>query len=200
MSTQALWYLARGSGVVSLILFTVVVALGIGTRSGRPFAGMNRLVVASVHRSAALLALLFLVTHVITLLFDPYAQLSVVDVLLPFGGGYRPLWVGLGTLALDLSLAVVVTSLLRDRIGQRAWRAVHWLAYAIWPVALAHGIGSGTDRGTTWLLALDAVCVLTVVAVAAGTHPVLRPASAKTTAPARTTPERVLTPTGREPR
>jgi sulfoxide reductase heme-binding subunit YedZ len=194
MSTDALWYLARGSGVVSLILFTVVVALGIGTRSGRTFAGMNRLVVASVHRSAALLALIFLVAHVVTLLFDPYAQLSLVNVLLPFGSGYRPLWVGLGTLALDLALAVTVTSLLRDRIGQRAWRAVHWLAYAMWPIALVHGIGSGTDRSTVWLLAIDAVCVLSVVAVAAGTHPAFRPA------PTKTVPERVLTPTGREPR
>ena len=203
MSTGALWYLARGSGVVSLILFTVVVALGIGTRSGRTFAGMNRLVVAggtsrppwgrgTVHRSAALLALIFLVTHVVTLLFDPYAQLSLVNVVLPFGSGYRPLWVGLGTLALDLALAVTVTSLLRDRIGQRAWRAVYWLASAMWPIALVHGIGSGTDRGTVWLLAIDAICVL---AVAVSSHPVFRRPP-----PAKATHERVLTPIGREQR
>ncbi|GAA3605425.1 ferric reductase-like transmembrane domain-containing protein [Kineosporia mesophila] len=178
MSTDALWYLARGSGVVSLILFTVVVALGIGTRSGRPFAGMNRLVVASVHRSAALLALVFLVIHVVTLLFDPYAQLNLVDVLLPFGSGYRPFWVGLGTLALDLALAVTITSLLRDRIGLRAWKAVHWLAYAMWPIALVHGIGSGTDRSTLWLLAIDAVCVVSVIAVAVSSHPALKATSA----------------------
>ncbi len=197
MSTEALWYLARGSGVVSLILFTVVVALGIGTRSGRPFAGMNRLVVASVHRSAALLALVFLVTHVVTLLFDPYAQLGLIDVLLPFGSGYRPLWVGLGTLALDLALAVTVTSLLRDRIGQRAWRAVHWLAYAMWPIALVHGIGSGTDRGTAWLLAIDAVCVLAVAAVAVSTHPMFAQRNRTTTT---SVPKPVLTSIGREQR
>ncbi len=197
MSTEALWYLARGSGVVSLILFTVVVALGIGTRSGRPFAGMNRLVVASVHRSAALLALVFLVTHVVTLLFDPYAQLSLINVLLPFGSGYRPFWVGLGTLALDLALAVTVTSLLRDRIGQRAWRAVHWLAYAMWPIALVHGIGSGTDRGTAWLLAIDAVCVLAVAAVAVSTHPMFTQRNRTTTT---SVPTPVLTSIGREQR
>ncbi|GLY27315.1 ferric reductase-like transmembrane domain-containing protein [Kineosporia sp. NBRC 101731] len=177
MSTEALWYLARGSGVVSLILFTVVVALGIGTRSGRTFAGMNRLAVASVHRSAALLALVFLVIHVVTLLFDPYAQLNLVDILLPFGSGYRPFWVGLGTLALDLALAVTITSLLRDRIGLRAWKAVHWLAYAMWPIALVHGVGSGTDRSSLWLLAIDAVCVISVIAVAVSSHPALRPAA-----------------------
>jgi methionine sulfoxide reductase heme-binding subunit len=175
VSVDALWYLARGSGAVSLMLFTVVVALGIGTRSGRPFAGMSRLVVASVHRSAALLAVGFLAVHVSTLMFDPYAQLKLVDLVLPFGSTYRPLWVGLGALALDLVIAVVVTSLLRERIGRRAWRAVHWFSYAMWPIALLHGIGSGTDRSTVWMLGIDAACVLAVVGVALNTHPKLQP-------------------------
>jgi methionine sulfoxide reductase heme-binding subunit len=175
VSVDALWYLARGSGAVSLMLFTVVVALGIGTRSGRPFAGMSRLVVASVHRSAALLAVGFLVVHVSTLMFDPYAQLKLVDLVLPFGSTYRPLWVGLGALALDLVIAIVATSLLRERIGRRAWRAVHWFSYAMWPIALLHGIGSGTDRSTVWMLGIDAACVLAVVGVALNTHPRLQP-------------------------
>ena len=196
MSSNALWYLARGSGAVSLMLFTVVVVLGIGTRSGRPFAGMSRLVVASVHRSAALLAVGFLVLHVTTLMFDPYAQLKLVDLVLPFGSTYRPLWVGLGAMALDLVIAIVVTSLLRERIGRRAWRAVHWFAYAMWPVALVHGIGSGTDRSTLWLLGIDAVCVLAVAATAFTTHPALRTQTA-TTASA---PARVLADSGRTPR
>nr|WP_269328542.1 ferric reductase-like transmembrane domain-containing protein [Kineosporia babensis] len=166
-----------------MILFTVVVALGIGTRSGRGFAGMNRLAVASVHRAASLLALVFLVIHVSTLLFDPYAQLGLVDVVVPFGSGHRPFWVGLGTLALDLALAVAITSLLRERIGLRAWRAVHWLAYAMWPIALAHGIGSGSDRSTGWMLAIDALCVLTVLAVAVSTHPAFRDTETPSTTP-----------------
>jgi sulfoxide reductase heme-binding subunit YedZ len=173
MSTEALWYLARGSGVAALILFTVVVALGIGTRRGRSFAGMPRLAVASVHRSASLLALVFLVVHIISLMFDPYAQLKIVNLVLPFTSTYRPLWVGLGALALDLALAIVVTSLIRDRLGQRVWRAVHWLAYAMWPIALLHGMGSGTDRSTTWMIGVDIVCVVAVVAVAVTTHPAL---------------------------
>ncbi|GLY13567.1 ferric reductase [Kineosporia sp. NBRC 101677] len=190
MTSDALWYLARGSGVVSLLLFTVVVALGIANRSGRPFAGMNRLAVASVHRSAVLLALVFLVVHVVALVFDPYAQLDLIDLVLPFGSGYRPFWVGLGTLALDLALAVAITSLLRERIGHRAWRAVHWLAYAMWPVALLHGIFSGSDRGTAWMLVIDVFCVVVVLAVAAGTHPVLNPAGARAKAPELVTSRR----------
>jgi sulfoxide reductase heme-binding subunit YedZ len=171
VSTDALWYLARGSGAVSLIMLTVVVALGVATRGGRSFAGMPRLVVASVHRSAALLSVVFLVVHVTALMFDPYAQLKLLDVVLPFTSAYRPLWVGLGTLALDLMIAIVITSLLRERVGHRVWRAVHWFAYAMWPVALAHGIGSGSDRSTIWMLAIDAVCLLAVIAVLTTTHP-----------------------------
>ena len=171
MSSETLWYLARGSGAVSLIMFTVVVALGIGTRSGRSFAGLSRLAVASVHRSSALLAVVFLVIHVTSLMFDPYAQLKLIDLVFPFTSDYRPFWVGLGAIALDLVIAIVVTSLLRERIGRRAWRAVHWFAYAMWPVALVHGIGSGSDRSTVWMLGIDAVCVIAVLGVAGSAHP-----------------------------
>jgi len=174
MSADTLWYLARGSGAVALMMLTVVVALGIGTRSGRSFAGMPRLVVASVHRSAALLSVVFLVVHVTSLMFDPYAQLKLINLILPFTSSYRPLWVGLGTVALDLMIAIVVTSLLRERIGPRVWKAVHWFAYAMWPFALAHGIGSGTDRSTFWMLSIDTACVLAVIGVLTSTHPALR--------------------------
>ena len=202
MSTDTVWYLARGSGTVSLILLTVVVALGIGTRSGRRFAGMSRLAVASVHRSAALLSVVFLVVHVTALLFDPYAQLKFLDLALPFTSSYRPLWVGLGAVGLDLMIAVVVTSLLRDRIGHRVWKAVHWSAYALWPVALAHGIGSGSDRSAFWMLAVDTFCVLTVIGVLASTHPALRAAEPSRT-PAGSVPgsgDRVLAESHRSSR
>ncbi len=200
MSTETLWYLARGSGAVSLMLLTVVVALGIGQRSGRPFAGMSRLAVASVHRSAALLAVVFLVVHITTLMFDPYAGLKLVDLVVPFTAGYRPFWVGLGAVGLDLMAALIVTSLLRERIGARVWKGVHWFAYAMWPVALVHGFGSGTDRSRIWMLGIDAVCILTVAAVLVTTHPALgepdRDRDARTPND-RPTPVPVLTGPGR---
>jgi sulfoxide reductase heme-binding subunit YedZ len=162
--TDALWYLARGTGVVSLILLTVVVALGIGSRSGRPAFGLPRFAVTVVHRNASLLAVVLLCVHVTTLLSDPYAQLRLVDIVLPFTGAYRPFWLGLGTLGFDLILALVATSLLRHRLGLRAWRAVHWLAYAAWPVAVLHGLGNGTDSGTLWLRATAGGCVAAAAA------------------------------------
>jgi sulfoxide reductase heme-binding subunit YedZ len=162
--TDALWYLARGSGLVTLVLLTVVVALGIGARSGRTAFGLPRFAVNLLHRNAALLSCVFLVVHVVSLLFDPYAQLRIVDLIVPFLGAYRPFWLGLGTTALDLVAAIVVTSLLRRRLGARAWRAVHWLAYLCWPVALLHGLGTGTDNGTVWLWAVSLTCAAAVLA------------------------------------
>ena len=162
--TEALWYFARGSGLVTLVLLTVVVALGIGTRSGRTAVGLPRFVVSMLHRNAALLAVVMLTGHIVSLLFDRYAQLRLFDLVVPFASSYRPFWQGLGTLAFDLILALVATSLLRHRIGVRGWRIVHWLAYLCWPVALLHGLGTGTDNGTWWLWTVAMLCVATVAA------------------------------------
>jgi len=167
VTTNALWYLARGTGVMTLILFSVVVALGIATRSARPVFGLPRFAVVAVHRSASLLSLVFLVIHVGTMLLDPSAPLRLVDVLVPFAGPYRPFWLGLGTLAAELLVAVLVTSLLRQRIGYRVWRFVHWSAYAAWPVAVGHAVGTGTDNGSVWLWLTVAGCVGLVAACVA---------------------------------
>lgn len=161
--TNALWYLGRGTGVVALLLLTLVVALGIATRSARPMAGLPRFAVGTLHRNASLLAVLLLGIHVTTMLADPYAQLRLVDLVVPFAGRYRPLWLGLGTVGLDLIVALIATSLLRHRLGQRAWRAVHWLAYLCWPVAVLHSLGTGSDAGALWLRAIVAVCVGSVI-------------------------------------
>ena len=146
------------------MLLTVVVALGIGARSGKPAFNLPRFAVSLLHRNAALLAVVFLAAHVIGLLFDPYAQLRLFDVVVPFVGNYRPLWQGLGTVGFDLLVAIVVTSLLRNRIGARAWRAIHWLAYLCWPVALLHGLGTGSDNGAWWLWTISLTCACVVAA------------------------------------
>ena len=76
---------------------------------------------------------------------------------------YRPIWLGLGALAFDLLLAVLLTSMLRRQFGHRAWRFVHWLAYVSWPVAVVHGLATGTDAKAGWLLALTATCIVAVL-------------------------------------
>ena len=186
--TEALWYLGRGSGVVSLVLLSVVVALGIGARSGRTAFGLPRFAVNMLHRNAALLAVVLLVGHVVSLYFDPYAQLRFFDLVVPFAGRYRPLWLGLGTLAFDVVLALIATSLLRHRLGVRGWRLVHWLAYLCWPISLLHGWQTGTDAASWWLRTVLVLSTALVLAAAAW-----RVTSSFARFPARV-PRRVRTP------
>jgi sulfoxide reductase heme-binding subunit YedZ len=160
---EALWALGRGTGVVALVLMTVTVVLGILTRSGRPAFGMPRFAVTLVHRNSALIGTVFIAIHVVTLLFDPYAQLNVLDFFVPFLGSYHPFWLGLGTVAMDLLIAIVVTSLLRRWIGQRVFRVVHWASYVLWPIALFHSIGTGTDASNGLFILLAVACIATVL-------------------------------------
>src|SRR6478609_5034399 len=162
--SSALWALGRGTGVVALILFTVSLVLGIVARSGRRVPWLGRFGTSDLHRTAALTGTALVVAHVGTLYLDPYAQLRVVDAVFPFLGAYKPLWLGLGTLALDLLAVITVVSLLRQRVGPRVFKAVHWATYALWPVALLHALGNGTDAGSAWFRALAVLCVAAVVA------------------------------------
>jgi DMSO/TMAO reductase YedYZ heme-binding membrane subunit len=162
-----LWYATRGAGATTLVLLTASLALGIGeVRRWQP-AGTPRFAVASLHRTLSLLALVLLVVHVVTTVLDPFPKIGLGSALIPFHGAYRPLWIGLGAVALDVLVAVVVTSLVRRRLGFRAWKGVHWAAYAIWPVALLHAVGAGSDLHHGWLQLLGLACVLAVLAAGA---------------------------------
>ena len=161
-SPPVLWYLTRGTGVVTLVLFTLTVVLGIANFKRVQTSRVPRFVIDGLHRNAALLAVAFLSIHILTTLLDHYVPIRLIDVAVPFGAAYKPLWLGLGAIAFDLLMAVALTSALRQRLGYRAWRGVHWLAYAAWPVALIHGLGMGTDRHAHWMLVLTGTCVLVV--------------------------------------
>lgn len=163
-STDALWYLGRGTGIVALVLFTLTLILGIVTRSGRAGLGLSRFGLAELHKTASLTAVGLLAVHIGTLVLDPYAQLRWVDAVFPFLAAQRPLWQGIGTLAVDLLAVLVASSLLRHRIGVRAFKAVHWTAYALWPMAVLHALGTGSDAAALWFRALALACVGSVVA------------------------------------
>ena len=163
MSPTALWYLTRGTGVVTLILLTVSVALGVANARRAQTPSVPRFVFDAVHRSASLLAVSFLVVHIGTSLLDGFAPIRLIDTIVPFGSAYRPIWLGFGTVAFDLLLAVALTSLMRRRLGYRTWRATHWAAYASFPVALIHGLGTGSDARSTWMLMIAGGCLVVVI-------------------------------------
>jgi predicted ferric reductase len=162
---SAYWYLSRSTGAVSLLLLTAAVVLGLADVRRWSTERWPRFVVDGLHRNVSLLATSFLVVHILTSVLDSFAPISLVDAVIPFAGSYRPFWLGLGALAFDLILAVVLTSLLRSRVGFAGWRAVHWLAYVSWPIALLHGLGTGSDVKSAWLLVLSVACALAVAAV-----------------------------------
>ncbi len=162
MSDQLLWFASRGSGIVSLLLLTAVTVLGLISviRWQRPT--WPRFLTADLHSNLALLSVVFVGVHITAAILDPFAKLGISAALIPFASSYRPLWVGLGVISVYLIIAIIVTSLLRERIGQRTWRAVHWVAYAGWPLAVLHSAGSGSDAFSTWMLAIEAACVAAV--------------------------------------
>jgi sulfoxide reductase heme-binding subunit YedZ len=157
-----LWYATRATGVTALVLLTITVALGIAGVSRLESRHWPRVVTAGLHKNLSLLVVAFVIVHVLTTVLDTFVSISITAAVIPFSASYRTFWLGLGAIAFDLLLAVVITSLLRGRLSYRSWRAVHLLAYASWPVALWHGLGTGTDSKLPWLLALDALCVLVV--------------------------------------
>ena len=158
-NSQALWYMTRGFGLIDLVLLTATLVMGVTqvVRYARP--GLPRFVISALHKNISLLAVVFLAIHIVTAVLDTYVSISIADVFIPFIGRYRPFWLGLGALALDLMVALVITSLVRERLGHRTWRLVHWAAYLCWPLAIVHGLGTGTDTKLGWVLALNAVCV-----------------------------------------
>jgi methionine sulfoxide reductase heme-binding subunit len=157
------WYLTRSTGAVALVLLTIAIALGVIDVQRWSTPRWPRFVVDSLHRNVSLLAMVFLAIHILTSVLDSFAPVSLTDAFIPFTGSYRPFWLGLGAVSFDLLLAVTLTSLLRRRIGFATWRTVHWLTYASWPIALLHGVGTGSDVKSGWLVALSIACLAVVV-------------------------------------
>jgi len=159
----AFWFASRATGVISLILFSLVAIMGILiNRQGR-LPGLPRFAVTGLHRNLSLLTVAFLGTHIVTAIVDGYAHIPWLSTIVPFSSGYERFWIGLGTVAVDLIAAVIITSLLRDRLRPALWRAVHWLSYASYPIVVIHSLGAYKDLRSGWLLALTMATVFAVV-------------------------------------
>ena len=162
MSSTSLWYATRASGIVALVLLTLTMVLGLVTTSRSRARNWPGFAQQEIHRRISIMAVVFLALHVLTSVLDTYVNIGWLAVIVPFVSPYSRFWVGLGTVALDLMIAVFVSSLLRARLRPGTWRGIHWLAYASWPIALAHTFGLGTDAGEQWVIVLGAVCVMAV--------------------------------------
>ena len=163
LDAQSLWYLTRATGVVALVLLTASVVLGVTEAVRWASERWPRFVTAGIHKNVSLTATTFIAVHIATAIVDGFAPIGWLDVIVPFHSAYRPIWLGLGTVAFDLLIAIALTSLFRRRIGHRAWRIVHWSAYACWPIAFLHALGTGTDTNNSAFFDLDLVCLAAVV-------------------------------------
>ncbi len=161
------WYTARAAGVVAYALLSAGVLLGVALAGRARLPRWPQFAVTEVHRFVVLLSGGFVAFHVYALLLDRYAHVSLVALLVPGAAGYRPLWVGLGTVALELLAAVGLSNLLRRRLGHARWRRFHYLTFVVWAAATAHGLGAGTDAGSPWLRGLYLVSVASVAAAVA---------------------------------
>jgi predicted ferric reductase len=164
--SQSLWLVSRASGLVLLVLLSAVIVLGVATRTGAATRRWPRFAVAGLHRSLSLFAIALVGLHVATALLDPYVSIGWIAAVLPFTSHYETLALGAGTLAVDIGGAVLITSLLRTRLGLRTWRAVHCLAYLAWPVAFVHAIRAASYDQHLRLVVLAEWGSLTAVATA----------------------------------
>jgi methionine sulfoxide reductase heme-binding subunit len=181
MNSTSLWYATRASGIMALLLLTLTMVLGMTTTTRARARNWPGFAQQEMHRRISMIAVVFLGIHVLTSVLDTFVNISWAAVVIPFTSSYGRLWVGVGAISLDLMIAVFVTSLLRSRMRPGTWRAVHWLAYLSWPVALAHTFGMGTDSREGWVIVLGVVCVAAVgAALAWRLREVSRQASART--------------------
>ncbi len=157
-----LWYASRGTGAVTMILLTAVVLLGMATTTRWQNPIWPKFLSSKVHRDISLVTLAFLAVHIVTGVLDPFAKLGWKSALVPFGSSYRPLWMGLGVVAMEMLAAVAISTAVKQWIGFKWWRYIHYATYACWPLALMHGLATGTDVRSGWFLLLTIVCVMSV--------------------------------------
>jgi predicted ferric reductase len=157
-----LWFANRATGVVLVTLLTLVTATGIFSTARTGTARWPRFATQALHRNTALLAMVMLAGHAVTAVVDTYVDIRWYDVFVPFVGKYSPTWLAIGTISVDLMVAVLVTSLVRQRMSHLQWRAVHLLSYLGWGLGVAHGFGIGTDSRTIWGLTISGLSVAVV--------------------------------------
>jgi methionine sulfoxide reductase heme-binding subunit len=154
------------AGIIALVLLTASLVLGVAVNQRRELPRAVRYPSRRLHENVSFLALGFLLIHVLTAIGGPFSGPGLLVVVIPFIAGPGRLWLGLGAIAFDLLVAVIVTSALRRRIGRRAWRIVHWTSYACWPAAEAHSLGFGFGFRSGRLFDLAIACLVAVVAAA----------------------------------
>jgi sulfoxide reductase heme-binding subunit YedZ len=174
LTSPYLWYTTRATGLVTLVLFTIVVTLGILVANRVGGARVGRFEFNELHRSVSLVAMIFLAIHVTTTVVDSYVPTGWLSVVVPLTSSYKRWGVAAGAVALDLTLAVWLSSLFKARVKNQSWRFIHWFSWLAFVAAVTHAFVTGTDTRSGVGLILVALCAA-VVLVAAIWRYVARP-------------------------
>jgi DMSO/TMAO reductase YedYZ heme-binding membrane subunit len=147
MSPQIWWYLSRSAGIVTWVMLTASVLWGIVLASDLFPEWRKNAWLLAMHRWLASLTFVFAGVHLVTLLFDTYADLRIADLLVPFASSWRPTALAVGILALYLLVAIEATAIAMRRFSRRWWRDVHVISYVVFWGACIHAALAGTDAG-----------------------------------------------------
>lgn len=196
--SKAFWYMARAGGILAYLLLWLATLWGVFISSKMVKGWIDATMLYNMHEFLPLLAIVFAVVHAGVLMGDAYIRFSLLDLLIPFRASYRPLWTGFGSLALYLNAALIVSFYLRRIVSRRAWRALHYLTYLAFGLALVHGLFAGADTtqpAVYWMYITTGATLLFAtiyrVLAAHGSHKPASRANAGTPAPrpaARRTP------------
>lgn len=153
------WTVARASGFTAYGLLTLGVVVGLALSLHWQSARWPHLINSEMHNHLNLLGLVFLVVHIGAVWLDPFTHFTALAMVVPFMSTYRPLWLGLGIVALYLGIAIGISTWLRPRIGYRVWRQIPTLTLALYALATVHGIFTGSDSHDWWAIASYAASV-----------------------------------------
>jgi hypothetical protein len=142
---QSAWYLARSTGVVAYLLMSGSTTWGLLVSSKIARESVPPPLALAMHTMLSWLGLALAGLHALLLLFDHYYTYTLADVLLPFGGPYRPFWTGLGIVAFYLGLLTSASFSWRKWLGQARWRALHYLTFVAFILVTLHGLAAGSD-------------------------------------------------------
>jgi len=172
LPAETIWIIARATGVASLVALSLSILTGMAMRPKTlGWLSTNR-AISELHSYATVLWLPLALAHMIALLFDSFAKVGVLDLIIPFLMPYGTFAIGLGTVSAELLVVVLVAAWSRDSLSRGQWLAFHRLSYFAFGAAFLHGVLSGTDLAYPWLagVAWLVAAILALAGVRRGRH------------------------------
>ena len=151
-SPKAFWYISRASAFVAMgfLWASMMLGVGISNKMARLWPGAPA--AFALHEYLSLLGLGFAAFHGLILLGDHYINFNLLQILIPFTTlNYHPFWVGLGQICFYIWILLVLSFYVRNHIGQKLWRLLHFTGFVAYAAAIVHGVSSGTDSSLGWV-------------------------------------------------